>query len=149
MLIRLSAATLLLALGACTVGPNFEPPDWLSPTSWFAKKAEPITPAPSIAVAEPIDPNWWNLFNDPVLTGLERRVAGENLDVQIATVRIAESRAQLGVAGAAQFPTLNANGSYTRQKASDVGVFSNSPNALGEIAGSSSVWEPRSSQPAC
>jgi NodT family efflux transporter outer membrane factor (OMF) lipoprotein len=131
MLIRLSAATLLLALGACTVGPNFEPPDWLSPTSWFAKKAEPITPAPSIAVAEPIDPNWWNLFNDPVLTGLERRVAGENLDVQIATVRIAESRAQLGVAGAAQFPTLNANGSYTRQKASDVGVFSNSPNALG------------------
>ena len=102
MLIRLSAATLLLALGACTVGPNFEPPDWLSPTSWFAKKAEPITPAPSIAVAEPIDPNWWNLFNDPVLTGLERRVAGENLDVQIATVRIAESRAQLGVTGAAQ-----------------------------------------------
>jgi hypothetical protein len=58
MLIRLSAAALLLALGACTVGPSFEPPDWLSPTSWFAKKAEPITPAPSIAVAEPIDPNW-------------------------------------------------------------------------------------------
>ena len=82
-------------------------------------------------VAEPIDPNWWNLFNDPMLTALERRVAGENLDVQVATVRIAESRAQLGVAGAAQFPTLNANGSYTRQKASDVGVFSNSPNALG------------------
>ena len=84
-----------------------------------------------MAVAEPIDPNWWNLFKDPMLTALERRVAGENLDVQVATVRIAESRAQLGVAGAAQFPTLNANGSYTRQKASDVGVFSNSPNALG------------------
>ena len=66
-----------------------------------------------------------------MLTGLERRVAGENLDVQVATVRLAESRAQLGVVGAAQFPTLNANGSYTRQKASDVGVFSGSPNALG------------------
>ena len=35
------------------------------------------------------------------------------------------------MAGAAQFPTLNANGSYTRQKASDVGVFANAPNALG------------------
>jgi hypothetical protein len=139
MLLRLSAAALLLALGACTVGPSFEPPDWLSPTSWFAKKAEPITPAPSIAVAEPIDPNWWNLFKDPVLTGLERRVAGENLDVQIATVRIAESRAQLGVTGAAQFPTLNANGSYARQKASDVGVFSNSPSALGANGASGST----------
>ncbi len=138
MLIRLSAAALTLALGACTVGPNFEPPQWLSPASWFAKKAEPIIPALSMPVAEPIDPNWWNLFNDPILTGLERRVAGENLDVQIATVRIAESRAQLGVAGAAQFPTLNANGSYTRQKASDVGVFANAPNALGANGASGS-----------
>jgi NodT family efflux transporter outer membrane factor (OMF) lipoprotein len=132
MLKRLLAPALTpLLLGACTVGPNFDPPEWLSPVSWFAKKAEPIPPEPSMPVAEPIDPNWWSLFKDPILTGLERRVADENLDVQVATVRIAESRAQLGVAGAAQFPTLNANGSYTRQKASDVGVFSNSPSALG------------------
>jgi NodT family efflux transporter outer membrane factor (OMF) lipoprotein len=131
MLRRIPAAALLLALGACTVGPNFEAPEWLSPASWFGKKAESLPNGPSIAVAEPIDPNWWTLFRDPALTELERRVADENLDVQIATVRIAQSRAQLGVAGAAQFPTFNANGSYTRQKASDVGVFSNSPNPLG------------------
>ena len=43
---------------------------------------------------------------NPILTALERRVADENLDVQIATTRIAESRAQLGVVGAAQFPAL-------------------------------------------
>jgi hypothetical protein len=126
MLKRLSAAALTLALGACTVGPNFEPPQWLSPASWFAKKAEPIIPALSMPVAEPIDPNWWNLFNDPILTGLERRVAGENLDVQIATVRIAESRAQLGVAGAAQFPRERKR-VLMPQKASDVGVFANAP----------------------
>src|SRR5579864_7721439 len=131
MLRRIPAAALLLALGACTVGPNFEPPEWLSPASWFARKAESIPPEHSVPVAEPVDPNWWNLFNDPVLTGLEHRVAGENLDVQVATVRIAESRAQLGVAGAAQFPAFNANGSYTHQKSSDVGVFANAPNALG------------------
>lgn len=138
MLRRIPAAALLLGLGACTVGPNFEPPEWLSPASWFAKKVEPITPAPSVAVAEPVDPNWWKLFNDPLLTELERRVAGENLDVQVATVRIAQSRAQLGIAGAAQFPVLNANGSYTRQKASDVGVFANAPNPLGANGASGS-----------
>src|SRR5271166_5237988 len=102
MVKRLIAAALPLALGACTMGPNFETPEWLSPATWFAKKAEPIVPPSSLPVAEPIDPNWWNLFNDPMLTGLEQRVAGENLDVQLATVRIAESRAQLAVVGAAQ-----------------------------------------------
>jgi NodT family efflux transporter outer membrane factor (OMF) lipoprotein len=131
MLKRIPAVSLLLLLSACTVGPDFTPPEWLSPASWFSKKDEPIPRQRSVAVAEPIDPNWWKLFKDPMLTKLERRVVGENLDVRIAGVRIAESRAQLGVVGAAQFPTLNANGSYTRQKASDVGVFSNSPNALG------------------
>jgi len=132
MLKRIPAVPLLLLLlGACTVGPDYSPPEWLSPASWFARKAEPIPPEPSVAVAESIDPNWWKLFKDPVLTNLEHRVAGENLDVRIAGVRIAESRAQLGVAGAAQFPNLNANGSYTREKSSDVGVFASAPNALG------------------
>jgi NodT family efflux transporter outer membrane factor (OMF) lipoprotein len=126
-----AAAALLLLLGACTVGPDFAPPEWMSPGTWFASKAEPIPREPSMPVAEPIDPNWWNLFNDPQLTALERRVAGENLDVQAASVRLVESRAQLGIAGAAQFPTFNANGSYQRQKASDVGVFANAPNPLG------------------
>lgn len=126
-----AVAALLLTLDACTVGPDFSPPEWMSPATWFAKKAEPIPPEPSTPVAEPVDPEWWNLFHDPELTALERRVASENLDVQVATVRVLESRAQLGVAGAAQFPTLNANGSYQRQKASNIGVFSNAPNPLG------------------
>jgi NodT family efflux transporter outer membrane factor (OMF) lipoprotein len=131
MLKRIPAVPLLLLLAACTVGPDYSPPEWLSPGSWFARKGEPIPPEPSVAVAEPIDPDWWKLFKDPQLTNLERRVVAENLDVRVAGVRIVESRAQLGIVGAAQFPTLNANGSYTRQKPSDLGVFSAAPNALG------------------
>src|SRR5262249_51906111 len=89
---------------------------------------------------------WWKLFKDSQLTALEKRVAGENLDVQVATARILEARAELGVVGAAQFPTLNASGSYTRQKASDVGAFANTPNALGASGASgSSVGGVRSS----
>jgi NodT family efflux transporter outer membrane factor (OMF) lipoprotein len=139
MLRRIPAAAAVLLLAGCTVGPNFEPPEWLSPASWFASKAEPIARAPSLPVAEPIDPEWWNLFHDPQLTALQKRVAGENLDVQVASVRMLESRAQLGIAGAAQFPDLNANGSYTRQKASNLGVFSRSPNALGANGASGST----------
>jgi NodT family efflux transporter outer membrane factor (OMF) lipoprotein len=125
------AASTIVTLGGCTVGPNFQAPSWASPTSWFAGPKEPVPTAPSVPVAEPIDPNWWTLFHDGELTALEQRVAAENLDVKVATARLAESRAELGQARASEFPTINANGSYTRQKASNVGVFAAAPNPLG------------------
>ena len=131
MLGRGAALAGLLLTAGCTVGPNFEVPHWASPVSWFSGPKEKTPPAQSIPVAEPVDPDWWTLFHDPQLTALERRVAAENLDVRIATTRLAESRAQLGVTRAALFPSFNANASYNRQKASDVGVFANAPNPLG------------------
>ncbi len=84
-----------------------------------------------MAVAEPIDADWWTLFHDPVLTGLEQRVAAENLDVKVAGVRLTESRAQLGIARSSLFPTLNGNASYERQQASNNGVFGLIPSAAG------------------
>jgi NodT family efflux transporter outer membrane factor (OMF) lipoprotein len=120
-----------LFLGGCTVGPDFKAPEWASPASWFGGPKEQVPPAESKPVALPVDPNWWSLFHDAQLTALERRVAAENLDVRVAGMRVAESRALLGTARAAEFPTLNANASYNRQKASNVGVFSAAPTALG------------------
>jgi NodT family efflux transporter outer membrane factor (OMF) lipoprotein len=124
----LAAAT---ALAGCTVGDDFKRPDWASPTSWFSGPKEPVKPPPSLPVAEPIDADWWTLFHDPVLTGLERRVAAENLDVKVAGIRLTESRAQLGVARSAQFATLNGNASYVRQQASNNGIFAVIPSAAG------------------
>jgi len=120
-----------MALASCTVGPNFTSPDWTSPASWFAGPKEKVQPPPSIPVAEPVSPDWWALFNDPQLTALERRVAGENLDVKVAGLRLAESRAQLSVARASEFPKLNANASYEYEKPSTYGVFAAAPTALG------------------
>src|SRR3954454_9414145 len=132
-LVALLGATALgtTTLGGCTVGPDFERPNWASPVSWFSGRREVVKPPPSVLVAEPIDPNWWELFKDPQLTKLARRVAGENLDVKVAAIRFAESRAQLGIAQASQFPTLNANASYVRQKASNNGIFAIIPGAAG------------------
>ncbi|HSZ89460.1 MAG TPA: efflux transporter outer membrane subunit [Acetobacteraceae bacterium] len=125
------AASTALALCGCTVGPNFQAPSWASPSSWFTGPREKVSPERSEPVAAAVDPNWWTLFNDRELTALERHVAAENLDVRVATSRLAESRAQLGMARASEFPDLNANGSYTRQKASNLGEFAAAPNALG------------------
>ncbi len=112
-----------LTLGACTVGPDFEQPaPWYSPTSWFEKR-EPKVSAPSVMVSEPVDPQWWTLFRDPELTSLVTRVTAVNLDVRVASIRLAESRASLGIARADQFPQSNANASYTREQLSSKGVI--------------------------
>ncbi|WP_428483707.1 efflux transporter outer membrane subunit [Rhodopila sp.] len=126
----------LLAMTGCTVGPDFTRPSWASPASWFAGPKEnarlPVTKPPeSIPVAQPIDVDWWTLFNDPRLTMLERRVARENLDVQLAAIRLTESRAQLRFARASQLPNLSGNASYVRQQASNHGVFVEIPSAAG------------------
>ena len=132
MMLRLAlAASAALVLGGCTVGPNFKAPGWASPASWFGGPHEQVPQEHSVAVAAPVNPDWWNLFRDAELTKLEDQVARQNLDVRTAAIRVVESRAQLAGAESAFFPTLNGNASYTRQKASNVGVFASAPNPLG------------------
>jgi NodT family efflux transporter outer membrane factor (OMF) lipoprotein len=122
---RACGAALLAGMAGCTVGPNFaRPATWWNPTSWTANRTVPRPATISEPVAEPIDPEWWKLFNDAKLTELESRVAAANLDVRVATVRLAESRATLGVARADQFPVVNGNASYTREQESKQGVLS-------------------------
>lgn len=96
---------------------------------------------PSEPVAQPINPDWWRIFNDPKLTSLERQVASDNLDVQTAGIRIAESRAQLGITAANQYPFVNGNASYQREKPSNNGIFAlpTGGNSSGTTEGSPSA----------
>ena len=116
---------LLVLLAGCTVGPNYEEPSPWSPLSWFRQTPPKETVAKlSMPVADPVDPEWWNVLNDPVLTGLERRVADNNLDIRAANLRLAEARSQAGVTRADVYPTLNGNASYTRERLSPEGAIS-------------------------
>jgi NodT family efflux transporter outer membrane factor (OMF) lipoprotein len=118
---RFAPAVLAVALAGCTFGPDFVPPAPELPAASYA--AEPIDPW----LQQPPDPNWWAVFRDPILTELERRVAAENLDVQTATIRLAESRFQRGVAAAAAFPSVTGDAQYQRELYSINGPFL-SPN---------------------
>jgi NodT family efflux transporter outer membrane factor (OMF) lipoprotein len=122
--IRVGLVALVFVSG-CTVGPNFKSPSSWSPLSWFrSTRTERSTARISVPVAAPIDVAWWKVLRDPELTRLMRRVASSNLDVRTADIRLAEARSQLGVTRAGQYPTLNANGSYTRELPSKQGVLS-------------------------
>ena len=138
MAIKFLPAAVLLLLAGCTVGPDFQRPDLWSPASWFSARPTPARREASLPVAEPVDAEWWTAFRDPVLTGLVRRVAAGNLDVRSAAFRLAQSRAQRSVTAADQFAQFNGNASYTRQRVSKQGVFSEfgSGNASGSASGS-------------
>ncbi len=118
------------------VGPDYKRPDWSSPISWLSGKQPVAKPVASSLVADPVDVEWWTLFHDPVLTGLEKRVAGENLDLKVAGFRLAQSRAQVANAQSYLLPTLGGNASFARQLPSANGLFALVPGAAGGSAAS-------------
>ena len=109
-------------LTGCTMGPDFTSPPAATPPSWF-RNSNPSQLSQPVEGAE-VDPHWWNSLNDPMLNQLVARLVAENLDVQTATTRLEESRAQRGVTASDIYPQVNGDGSYTREKLSDKGVIS-------------------------
>ena len=116
-------SAVLVALASCALGPDFHRPSAGTPQSWLTDSTAGERAVRSLPAAEPIDPDWWTLFGDKELTALESRVAAENLDVQTATIRLAESREQRGIAAASLFPNLEATASYAASKVSPKGVY--------------------------
>jgi NodT family efflux transporter outer membrane factor (OMF) lipoprotein len=126
---RCAHAALAVALAGCTFGPDFVPPDPQLPAGSYS--GEPATLDPRLQ--RPPDPVWWAVFRDPILTDLERRVAAENLDVQTATIRLAESRFLRGVAAAAALPAVNGDTKYQRELFSVNGPFSSPQGPFGPV----------------
>jgi NodT family efflux transporter outer membrane factor (OMF) lipoprotein len=96
----------LVALGGCAVGPDFATPQTPVNPSWQAAHD------PRVVAQAASDSLWWRSFNDAALDRLVAIAFDQNLPVQIAGLRIAEARAQLGVATGRQYPQVQqANGS--------------------------------------
>jgi NodT family efflux transporter outer membrane factor (OMF) lipoprotein len=123
-----TAVTLSLAavgLSGCELGPNFQSPHPAVPAAYITGAPEG-QPAPYVS-GDPVDPEWWNSFNDPELTKLETMAVQQNLDLQVATQRLLEAEAQAQIDGAVLYPNLAASASYTREGPSKEGIF----NAFG------------------
>ncbi|WDH53551.1 efflux transporter outer membrane subunit [Pseudomonas chlororaphis] len=108
----------LLSLAACSVGPDFQRPEGPRVEAW----ATPQKAAPSQVVSSPLDERWWEVFNDPQLSALSRRVLTDNLDLQLATSRLQQSRAARQVVTAERYPTSSASGGYARKRNSGEGL---------------------------
>ena len=131
---------LLLATGAsCRVGPEHCVPPAPTAAAWSHLGNPGLSEEPAIDVA------WWTVFNDPVLDGIVARTATENFSLAAATERIAEARAQWGVARGGLFPQGDAIASYTRIDISDnatpFGTVANLPPFDLWLVGLEASWE--------
>lgn len=111
---RLSPAlVLVLALvSACTVGPDYRPPQPQVPAQW-TQRGGMLTSEPADLAA------WWRTFHDPQLNSLVSRAAASNLELRAAALRIAQARAQRDIAASGAWPSLNASGAYARTRISE------------------------------
>nr|WP_249196099.1 efflux transporter outer membrane subunit [Gluconobacter kondonii] len=99
--------------GCLMVGPEYHAPKPWSPAHY----TDHMAGAPDSIISEmKADSRWWQVFHDPELTSLEARLVNQNLSFRLATANLAQSRAQLIMAGAERFPALSASGSYQRSQ---------------------------------
>jgi NodT family efflux transporter outer membrane factor (OMF) lipoprotein len=92
--------SLVLLLSACAVGPKYTRPPTPLNDNWSAK-AEP-----HVNTQAAPNESWWKDFKDPALDQLIELAYHQNLPLQVAGLRIMESRAALGIAIGRQYPQV-------------------------------------------
>ena len=95
----------LICLGGCLLGPNYQQPELDLPQGGQTGDRFGIFTTEQ----------WWNVFEDPVLDGLEEQALTYNQDLQAAIARVDEARADVGIAKADQMPSLSAGAQSGRE----------------------------------
>ena len=124
-----------LLIGGCVVGPNYVRPTVVTPDAY--KETD------GWKIARPQDDvlrgNWWEMFGDAELDGLEARVSISNQNLAQAEAAYRQSRALVREARAAYFPTVTVGAGYTRLRTSSTVVTSGGVAGVGGTPGVSST----------
>lgn len=124
-------------LTACSLGPAYQRPD-ASVSSTFKEAPPAGAPWFPAAPADALDRGpWWELFDDPVLSGLAAQVEVSNQNVAAAVASYEQAQALVREQRAGLFPSLALTGSAARN---------GGPGATGNASqfqlGVGAAWEP-------
>jgi NodT family efflux transporter outer membrane factor (OMF) lipoprotein len=100
----------LLALAGCAVGPNYHRP--AAPVSQRFKEAEGWKPAEPRQAASGTD--WWSVFDDATLDGLERQIDVSNQTLKASEAAWRQAVALVSQARAGLLPTVAVTAGATR-----------------------------------
>jgi NodT family efflux transporter outer membrane factor (OMF) lipoprotein len=110
----LAVAAAASLLSACSLAPAYKPPATEAVASFKeAGDWAPAQPADAQARGE-----WWEVFGDPRLNALEKRLDDSNPDLQAAVARFEQARAIARQNVSNEFPTLGLGASATRTRSS-------------------------------
>ncbi len=133
-----------MLLSGCMIGPKYVAPAPPPPAPAF-KEAAPAAYSNAVAGAwQPARPQdaeikgkWWEIFHEPELNALEEQLDINNQNIAQSFQNFMASRAQVGEARSAYFPTVTVNPALTKTGTPFAGS-SNFSNAAGAAAGASS-----------
>ena len=94
----------MILVSGCMIGPHYSKPKAPLNESWVSEEK------PGVERNAQVDIAWWKVFGDPVLDSLVETAYCENLDLQIAAMRVLGSMAGSGVALGQLFPRLYSSG---------------------------------------
>lgn len=125
----------LLSLSACTLGPDYqrpEPPmsaEYREAKGW--KKANPADTFQKDA--------WWELYQDPLLNELVKRLNESNPTVAVAEAQYFQANALVKGAWADRMPNVTSTGTFTRSVSSAGGSSGGSSSSSRANSGSGST----------
>jgi len=145
------AGVLLLALmmSACSgdwlphadLAPDYQPAQFVVPASW--RGASPFVEATPSDGA--LRPDWWTLYNDPVLNKLEEQAMAANPDLQAAAERFVQARDMMMKARSRRIPQAGVGFGASNNRQSPDTLFRAPDSPLREsdvlLSGLAS-WEP-------
>ncbi|MBL8267186.1 efflux transporter outer membrane subunit [Steroidobacter sp.] len=138
---KLLPAAVATVLAGCAVGPDYRPPQTVTPEQWHQ------LPQTGVRVESPDAPSlaaWWTTLNDPQLNEFIERALADNKTVKQAYARVVQSRAQRAITGAGFWPNLGASSTASRSKSES--SFNESGEVVSTVgesysAGLSASWE--------
>jgi multidrug efflux system outer membrane protein len=107
----LGAGVAALAAG-CAVGPDYSRPAVSTPQNYSESGPWKVAqPKDSLPKAE-----WWTVFHDPVLDGIESRAVAASPTLRAALARFDEALAAARATRGSLYPSLSANASASRER---------------------------------
>jgi multidrug efflux system outer membrane protein len=111
--------TALGLLTSCMMGPKYKRPAVDVPQDYRTPEPQQAAAASSLG-----NEQWWQVYQDPVLTQLIHTAIGQNYDVRIAAARVLEAQAQVGITRANQLPSASVGADvFSEQNAKVTKVF--------------------------
>jgi multidrug efflux system outer membrane protein len=109
----LSTGALTIALSGCMVGPNYHKPSVPVPPAFTEQSQPAAAPVGSPAIAYH---DWWKVFHDPVLDGMEMQADAANQDIKIAISHVDEASAATRSAHSFLLPSIAAVPNVSRNR---------------------------------